>query len=397
MSHSHRIGTNRVYSLDTIRGLAMVLVIWQHMLRFHVPGTFTDTAYTIIPVIAQFAPVAFMFISGTALAYIFSRAVDWGAVYARYVRRAVMFILIAHPVIRLAGYYSVADTVSLWQYLTLHYPGPDTVAFVYLTVPLFIRRFGNASRVILSLCLLIATPIVVHLYNPDSTTLIVLKEVFFGQAYGVPPAALVNFPLLPWLAVGLIGTVLGEAMGKVAKGELAGWVLTRRMNRVGVTLAVISVILVSIYVIVKGKLGGTWDADTFRMIYPRNTSAFLPFHLALLLWTAAWLIRTVDTGHRHNRFTWLASVFGRTSLFCYATQWAVATSLPTLLGLRDKLALPEYIGATVAGVIVCWMICYWYGRWRGWIAPDDYAILSGKRKAAAIEPPGDRQAQISSS
>jgi len=107
----------------------------------------------------------------------------------------------------------------------------------------------------------------------------------------------------------------------------------------------------------------------------------LPVYLAALALLFAVFLKEIDISGRYNRFFWLLSVFGRTSLFTFVLQFAVVESVPALLGMKETLGLVGFIVLFVAGSMLIWLLAYLYGRWRGWISDNDYAICVNMARA----------------
>jgi hypothetical protein len=55
-------------------------------------------------------------------------------------------------------------------------------------------------------------------------------------------------------------------------------------------------------------------------------------------------------------------------------QFAVVESVPALFGMKGASGLAGFMVLFVAGSTLLWMVAYLYGRWRGWISDNDYAI-----------------------
>ncbi|NLI82146.1 MAG: DUF1624 domain-containing protein [Deltaproteobacteria bacterium] len=101
---THRLTGNRLLSVDSLRGFAMVLVVLQHSYLSADMKAFPHLLDMLLWGVTGLAAVAFMSISGMMYSYfLFSRA-DGRVVYRRYVRRALFLILAAHPAINLLSY-----------------------------------------------------------------------------------------------------------------------------------------------------------------------------------------------------------------------------------------------------------------------------------------------------
>ncbi len=371
-SHRH-VGKNRLLSVDTMRGTAMVLVILQHCYHLIDPLSVGSATTFILYITTRMASVAFMAVSGMMISFFMFSAADWWVVYRRFARRALLLLLVVHFAIPLARYflYQSDRTGMLIRSFLFDYQITDTIALALLTVPFAIRYMNTVSRAVLAAGLIILTPIVIVLYQPDFFLGQVLRNVLFA-GLADPPSPSFGWPLAPWFAIFLCGTFMGSALRDVKSGKLDTATLVSKMRRVGLYLAILGLILTAIYRVLKVEFGAEWGIGLFTAIYPSRTTSLLPVYLAILLWIFAYLMTRIDLGGRMTRLSWGLSVFGRTSLFTYVTQFVFAHSLPGLFGLRGQLNFWMFLALFAISVVATWSLSYTYGRLRGWIAPDDF-------------------------
>jgi len=376
---SDRVGKSRILSVDSMRGVAMILVIMQHAYHLIDPSEVTGIADYAIYGITKMASVGFMAISGMMIGYFLFYRPDWKRVQVRFAKRAAFLILFAHPAIALIRYYYV-ETDRMQHFLNglyLEYQITDTIALSLLIAPLLLLHLKPAVRIALIIVALIATPLISAYFQPASGILLTLKIALFGEI-GHESNLLVTWPLVPWLAIFLSGGIIGEMLASVRKGKLTISALVYRMQKSAVILAVVGMVLTLGYKLLKMQFGDIWNPHLFEVIYPSRTTSFLPIYLAVLLTVFSLLMVRIDSRHKYDRAAWFASIFGRTSLFTYVTQFAVVHTAPALLGLRGHLNLWQYAVLFVVGVFVTWIMSYTYGRLRGWITVDDYARLAGR-------------------
>jgi len=253
----------------------------------------------------------------------------------------------------------------------LNYPITDMIAICMLVSPLFIIYLGPATRVVIIAAMLVSAVLIRAYVIPNNTLLMILQELTFG-GLGIPKVFW--FPLMPWLAIFLSGSFAGYALMCHKKGTLEVSAVVRMLNRSSLFLAVCSIVLVLGYKMLKMTFGSTWNPNIFLAIYPGQTTAILPGYLAALAFLCAVFLKETDIMGRYNRLFWLLSVFGRTSLFTFVIQFAIIESVPALLGMKGTLGPVGFVMLFIAGSILIWASAYLYGRWRGWISENDYAI-----------------------
>jgi uncharacterized membrane protein len=383
---SERTGTTRIHSVDSMRGVAMILVIVQHAYHLIDPTKVYGLVDFGIYGITRMASVAFIAVSGMMIAYFLYARTDWQQVQRRFAGRAVFVLLFAHPAIAVVRYfYSEGDH---WQqFLTglyRAYPITDTIALCLLVAPWILRWIKPTGLLLLIAISLLVSPLVSALWHPDSVILHILKDVLFGEVR-TGNAIVVVWPLVPWLAIFLCGSFMGRELALVRTGQQSISDLRSTMRRWAIWLFAVGVVLSLGYKLLKMQFGDVWDPALFAAIYPSRLTGLLPIYLAILLWLFSLLIARIDLEGRYDRLSWAASVFGRTSLFTYIVQFFPAQTLPALLGLRYNLNLWQYLLLAAFALITTWVMAYIYGRMRGWIASDDYQRISNslrQRKSA---------------
>jgi uncharacterized membrane protein len=367
----------RFLSVDTLRGFAMVLVLLQH--------AYLSADYARIPHfldmfiwdITYAAAVFFVSISGMMYSYFLSVKPDWKVTYNHYARRAFFLLLVVHPTINLiSAYFRLVDhfgTLTTGELITrifLDFPITDTIGLCILLAPVFIVHLRPLFRLFLVVAMLVGTELVRAFVIPPDANWHLLQEAIFG---GVDLPRLFWFPLIPWLAIFLSGSFIGEGMARVKRGALDVAIFSKHLYRVGIALAVLCLILNLDYELLKLTYGKIWNKQVFLAIYPGQTTTLLPGYLAVIMLYLFFFLNRIDIAGRYDRFSWCLSIAGRTSLFTYVVQFAVVESIPALLGFKGKLGFIGFVTLFVTGMIVMGFISYAYGSYRGWILKNDYA------------------------
>ncbi len=374
----HHVGSNRILSVDSMRGLAMVLVILQHCYQVVDPHRITAISDMIIYLPTRMASVAFMAVSGMMISFFLYSTVDWKRVYRRFARRAIMLLLVAHVAIHVARYfyYDPVGLRTLIDHILYDYPITDTIALALLIAPFAIRFVGTGARAMIAIALLVVTPIVLILFQPTNEAALIVRGLVFG---GIPGShwAVVGWPLVPWVGIFLCGSLLGQALAEVRTGTMSLADLVRKMRRAGTVLMAAGIVLTGAYK-VAAYLFGPFDPVVFNALYPSRTTALLPIYLAVLLWTFAYLMAAIDGRGQTGRPAWALSVFGRTSLFTYVNQFIFVHSLPALLGLKWQMGIGGFVALFLCALPASWLVSFAYGRIRGWIVAGDFAHWQGR-------------------
>lgn len=379
----------RIRAIDPLRGFAMVLVIAEHAYHFVGRENSSGLVDALVYSTTRIAPVAFLAISGLMLGWFLGTSPDPRRVTRRYARRAFFLLLLAHPAIQLARYFNTdADPMAvLRDRLLLELTIVDTIALCLLVAPLLLRKLSSGRIALMAVGFLCVTPVIIVLWQPDTVAGHVLATALFGSLDDAP-ALNVSWPLIPWLGLFLFGALAGRSLADVRSGRVDARDAQRRLLGWAAGLMTVGVALMAAYKGLRLGFTGIVPEQVFRTVYPTPSAAtgYVPIYLALLAIGLAIAVAHVEFGGRYNRLLWVLSVFGRTSLFTYVTQFLFVHSLPAALGLRGRLTLLDAAGLACFAMLATWLLAYAYGRARGWIAADDYARLTSADVTSPLRP-----------
>jgi hypothetical protein len=378
----------------------MVLVVLQHAYLNVNPTLIPRLLDVCVWRVTYLAVIAFVSIAGAMFSYYLFLQSDWKAVYRRFAARAAFLLLVAHYGLGLTSYYSrvVREPLSPWarafaSYLSSMVPGPiapwfqvflerfvlgvaitDVIGICLLVSPVFILGVGPVLRTVIIVTLLVATPLVVAFVHPAGTAGMILKEALFGS---VDEPSMFWWPLVPWLAIFLTGSFAGQVLARFKQGSLDTATLIRKMIHAGIVLAVPTLG----YEVLKPAFAHAWNPDFLRAISSGHITVLLPAYFAVLVWLFAFFMQRIDVAGTYHRLTWALSILGRTSLFAYVVQFAVVLSAPAVLGLTGSIGSAGFALLFVVGLAVVWLLCYAYGRLRGWFTKDDYEQCAAAARA----------------
>lgn len=207
----------RVFALDAARGVALVFVCLAHFLDmyFLAPGAHKGAALANLHAFTKIATPTFMLVSSMVLGYLIAlHRRDAEKFRLRVFDRALFLVTAGHVVsaVSLIPRHGLRDA-----FLNGHVT--DTIAVCMIGGILMARRTDAATRVGLGLLLYAAGWIGWLMWEPDHAALKTGKGMLLGadelEGTGF------SFPLLPWFAVYLVGTALGEWINTVGREQLA--------------------------------------------------------------------------------------------------------------------------------------------------------------------------------
>jgi len=333
----------RLLSLDALRGLAVFLMMEQHMgvwLYRHTPGE--PTSGLLIGFNALGGAAAPLFVTlagvGTSLSLRKLGRSDW--------------ILVRRGLVVLGFGYLLSVLTPSWftlrSWFVLHMMG-----VAIMTAPLW-RRLSTRGLLVAAAGVVAATPILQRwLGTPRMLTndRMALKEPFEALAGGHLRVALAEgqFPVFPWLSMFLIGMVVGRLLAKE--------------DRAGLRRLAVGVLLVGLTLGALGLLGEHVPALNFARVEPWRRIfglplGFFPATAAMILLLQAvvlWLITIatwVDGRAPWDQRSWMVCL-GRISLTLLLVHVVVFRELTRPIEVWQSLSADEALAVIGLWTLLC--------------------------------------------
>lgn len=368
--------TRRVDTLDVARGLAMLMVFLNHGIVWLDSGTPRALVATIYRA-SDFCIPMFMAISGMTMAYLLQRSTrSPSCVRRRYLRRSLYLLVVGHVLITLGTWPMHWHDQTFTELLLGRWHITDSIAICLFLGPLLIGRLSVQQRTILAVILPALCRAVTAFWDPASPVIKGLREFLCGINDLDPSPVLQNtYPLGPYLAMFLLGTVLGPFY-QAAVWDRALVPFLKRLGVVLLGLFVLGMTLTLVYVLyLRTALDPAQYENLLAFFYPSKISALMPVYLAMggaiFLVVALW----VDLWHRFGPLTFSLVVLGRTSFFAYIVQYFLIQGVPTILDLTHSVRPWQYLPLVVFFTALMFLICYVYARSKGIISRGEYRIL----------------------
>ena len=347
----------RVPGIDAARGVAMVLVCLSH---FATTVLYPQGALAVgrwLVSVSMVATPTFVLLAGLLLGLSLHAG---GSALARrrrqLVDRGVFLVTVGHVLLLVASVPPEAYGSSLFQPFVT-----DAIGFSMLVGSQVTERVSMRSRAILATSLYV-TSMAAALLGPSAGAVGGAKALLVGA--GPSDAAAYSFPLLPWLAVYLLASVLGQLFaGRVLDADRS---IRRPILQAGVAavaLAVLVRLAVRTLVAMEWLTPGASAALTF-LGSPWQKSPPGPLYLLFFGGIALVILAEVFALARrpglHARVLRPFEVIGRASLAVFVVQQFMYFTILRQLHVRYTPAWPVIFLGTVAGLYL--FAAWWHRR-----------------------------------
>jgi uncharacterized membrane protein len=314
--------SSRLSSLDAARGAAMLFVCMSHFASSYLLASGAIEAGGDLASIGMLASPTFVAVSGIVAGFIFvTRRRSFAHFRRKLVDRGVFLLLIGHPVLAVTGVLAGTGFSRGYRvgYIT------DAIAVAIIIGPWLVRTSTQRFRLLLAGGIFAVDWCAILLWSRSAGTSALAKHYLIGLLnpadVGVDFQA---FPVIPWVAVYLVGTVIGE---RVASYYLHG---ARREGH----LYLARIGFASFLIGAGGKLGLILlrhSAPPFAQAHPRliallsSYQKFPPGPIYICLYAGAGLLLVagiLEAGRRGNHiiaFSLLRQI-GQASLFSYIAE-----------------------------------------------------------------------------
>lgn len=388
---------NRIYSIDFLRGVVMMIMLLDHTRDYVMAGALqsdpTDPATTTVPVfftrwITHFCAPAFVFLSGVSI-YLQKLAGKTNAELSRFLwTRGLWLIFLEFTLIRFLIVFNL-DYTFFGMAQVIWVIGVSMIVMAALIyVPVRIVGVAGVLMIVLHNLLdgIRVPPQIAFAGMPppdlSQSLWIILHQPGVIRLFSGASQAFFAYPLIPWIGVMAAG---------YAFGTVYSWESERRRKLLlavglGATALFVVVRLINVYGdpqpwSVQERLG-------FTFLSFLNTTKYPPSLLFLLMTLGPSIILLALTDAIDGKAIWqrIGIIFGRVPMFFYILQWLVAHGFGVVLGYfagvdvsylfralfeMGQTAPPGHgfsLGVTylawLAGLVILFPLCWWYGEYK---------------------------------
>ena len=358
---AHAPATTRITSIDVVRGAVMIFMALDHVrdyvtnLRFP-PEDLTRSSAALFATrwVTHFCAPTFFLLAGVGIGIALNRGAK-PAQMSRYLITRGLWLLVLELIITPIGWQFGLDLVPAFA-LVLWALGWSMIVLALVV------HLPRAAALALSLALIFGHNLLDHIKPPDLGDFAGLWHFLHAPGFAIPNVLFIGYPLVPWVAVMALGSVLAA---------LYQWDAERRRR----TLLLVGASAFALFLLLRAlnAYGNPFPWSVQRTTALTVASFFnvlkYPPSLQFLLMTLGLtMVALALTERVHGRVAGWLSVYGRVPLFFYVTHLFVAHAVAVVLAfvqggtLRRILIvnhpelIPDWYGVSLPGVYIAWAL-----------------------------------------
>jgi uncharacterized membrane protein len=212
-----RHASTRVASIDAARGTAMLFVCLAHFTNSYFFLIGEEEIGSNLVAIGMVASPTFVTVSGLVAGFLaVTRHSSFPDLRLKLIDRGFFLLVVGHLVLALAGFAAGSGFVHSYrvEYIT------DAIGFAILIGPSLVKLLRARSRLLIAAAVFALDWLAIVFWSPSGGVSSLVKLYLVGvvkpEGWGVSSG---GFPALPWFAVYLLGTVIGERVGEYYSGN----------------------------------------------------------------------------------------------------------------------------------------------------------------------------------
>jgi uncharacterized membrane protein len=314
----------RLGSIDAVRGTAMLFVCLAHFTATYLWKTGARELSGYLGTIGMIASPTFVIVSGMMVG--FFAATYPGAfrdLRIKLLDRGVFLLAVGHLLLTITIARSTSSFAGAYHtsFIT------DAIAVSIIVAPWVMTALTSKRRIAVAASVFVLNWLAVVAWHPAAAGL-VMKRYLVGIPSGPSGAEILAFPVIPWFAVYLAATVLGELVGRLyASGDRQGaHQLLARMG--GVFFLIAGLIDGATDVLRHVHTGIDWNEMFFFAIYQKFPPG--PVYLGFFGGAGILLLAGILEIDRRGAFPGVMNELrplGRASLFAFIAQYALYVAL----------------------------------------------------------------------
>lgn len=333
-----RYESSREASIDAARGAAMVFVCLSHFARYFMIVSAPRDVGLYLAAVGLIASPTFVTVSGMVAGFMFVvRSRSFPHFRRKLVDRGVFLLLIGHPTLALTGFLagrSFAITNS-FEYIT------DAIAVAVIIGPWLVSALRQRARISLAVGIFAIDWLAILFWHQSAGAATLAKHYFVGL---LNPEDFETFPVIPWFAVYLTGTAIGESFGAyyAQQNRRGGHVL---LAKIGLASFAFGAVMKFVFIVLRFSL------PNFALAYPNLVPllssyqkyppglTYMCFYGGAGLMLVAAVLETARRGMQRSLLNPLRQI-GQASFFSFVIQFPLYNVLLPRLHLPYTHAWP---------------------------------------------------------
>lgn len=372
----------RLRSIDIVRGIVIIIMALDHTRDLIHLSSVTDsptnlqtttTALFMTRWITHFCAPIFVFLSGISAYLVFKKSNDVTSTRRFLLTRGIWLVLLEFTLVNFGVWFDPHFNVFIFSVIA-------TIGFGFIILSLLLRASPKL--------ILVSGLVIVFLHNlssfiPTGETSLLSKVARMLVAPGAIPFGkgglfIMGYPPIPWLGIMLTGFASGRLFAmpvserkalffKIGLAALAGFLIIRGLNVYGDSFQ-----------------WGQQKSTLFTFLSFINVTKYPPSLAFCLLTLGVMFLLLSWIEILQNKFTEIAIVYGKVSLFFFLIHWYILHPIMFLIVFLQgykysdlvfgvSLGRPKGISGVnlwytyliwVLVVVALYPICKWYGKYK---------------------------------
>ena len=372
----------RIQSIDIVRGIVMILMALDHTrdILHHTSVTdlptnlqTTTPALFLTRWITHLCAPTFVFLSGAASFLSYQRNNDFSATRKFLLTRGIWLVILEFTLVNFGVWFDLHFNVLLFDVIA-------AIGFGFILLSLLLRASAK-TIFILGLCIIFLHNLSAYIpAGNDSlatkiSMMLVLPAAFpFGNGH----LFIMGYPPIPWLGIMLTGFAAGRLF------KLPGRNRKQIFFKIGTAALLLFLIVRGINIYGDSFKWSTQKNQVFTVLSFVNVTKYPPSLVFCLLTLGVMFLLLSWAEGLQNKFTGIATVYGKVPLFYFLVHWYIIHPLMFLIVFMQGYKFSDLVFGTNLGrpkgpsgvnlwyvyliwifvVILLFPLCKWYGRYK---------------------------------
>ena len=316
--------SRRVGSIDAARGAAMIFVCLAHFTNAYHFTTGGEETGVYLLAIAMLASPTLILVSGSVTGFLSVTRSDYFDYFRRrLLDRGVFLLLVGHPILASSGLFTSEGIVETLKrgYIT------DVIAVAIIIGPTMVAKLRPRSRLLIAAALFSLDWAAILAWTPHSHAIALFKHYAIGI---IDPAALgitsTAFPIVPWCALYLVGTTIGERLASIYlnEGKSSGHLFLLRIGLASAGMGIVAKVILKL--LKYSGAAGSMHPNAMRLLSSYQKFPPSPTYVLVYAGIGLIIVTAVFEADRRGHMKFLVGQLrhlGEASLFVYALQFYV--------------------------------------------------------------------------